>query len=247
MDENIRLPDSAYNCILTEDESYDIFENRILNNEEDEDLQHVLLESRKEYLKKNNITNEKKLKLKLINELNKLIIIFESLTDNKLKEIIICKIRSYINLEIEKIVLNFDIYDEIIEFIKNKYTYHNKNEILELFVCNDEIERQNYLAILELSKETYQNEQEEKIKKENELNRRKELFSLINKKLISLSKYDTNILELKKNIQNNIDNYTNGINNFILLNNKDKNKFINFIDSIRIDNIVKNEIIKLIN
>ena len=65
-------------------------------------------------------------------------------------------------------------------------------------------------------------------------------------KLSSLSNFDKNISELKKNIDPKIRDFINGKSYTLKLNEDETINFINFIDSIRIENERKNEILKLI-
>ena len=259
IEDEIRPPRASYKDRLVEEEPYNIFENNLLLNEDiDDDLMKVMLESRKEYLDKyEQKNNEQQNILNKINEnkilLDELINIINTLTSIQTKNKLKSSIDRYINLESENIILEFDIYDEIIEFVNNNYKSNNKQDIIKLFICDNEEERINYLNLLELSKKTH--EDEEKIKKEKEeiekqeifeLNRRNELFLKINLKLSSLSNFDKNISELKKNIDPKIRDFINGKSYTLKLNEDETINFINFIDSIRIENERKNEILKLI-
>jgi hypothetical protein len=254
----IRPPIPTYNDRLINDE-YNIFEDRFeMNDENDDILQQAILESKKEYLDKCEEKKNYKVIMKdKIDENIKLLIelldIINLLENSFIKNIIKIRIEDYINLENENIVLEYDIYDEIIEHINNNYKSSNKQDILKLFVCDDEEERQNYLNLIELSKQTH--EEEENIKKEKEeierqqiieLNRRNELFLKINLKLLSLSNFDKNILELKKRIEPKIRDFIDGKNYTLKLNKNDTINFISFLDSIRIENETKNKILKLI-
>jgi hypothetical protein len=260
IEEEIREPIASYTDRLVEEEPYNIFEEMILSNDDiDEDLRQVMLESRKEYLDKyEKKSNDEQIILNKINEnkvlVNELINIINLLSNIQIKNRLKSRIDRYINLESENIILEFDIYDEIIEFINNNYKSGNKEDILKLFVCDNEEERQNYLNLLELSKKTYEEEEIQKKEKEEiekqqifELNRRNELFLKINLKLSSLSNFDKNILDLKNKIDPKIRDYINGKNYTLKLNEDDTINFISFIDSIRIESKIKNEILKLIH
>ena len=214
-----------------------------------------MLESRKEYLdNQEKKINQEQIIFNKINEnkilLIELIDIINLLKNLQIKNRLKSRIDRYINLESENIILEFDIYDEIIEHINNNYKSKNKKDILKLFICDNEEERLNYLNLLELSKKTY--DEEEKIKEEIEkkqifeLNRRNELFLKINLKLSSLSNFDKNILELKKKIDPKIRDYIDGNSYTLNLNEDETINFISFLDSIRIENEIKNEILKLI-
>ncbi len=210
LEENIRPPIASYRDRLVEEEPYNIFENRLLLNEDiDEDLMQVILESRKEYLdKQEKKNNQEELISNKVNEnkivLDELINIINLLSNIQIKNRLKTRIDRYINLESENIVIEFDIYDEIIEHINNNYKCDNKDDIIKLFICDNEEERQNYLNLLELSKKTYENEEKQKKEKEEieekqilELNRRNELFLKINLKLSSLSNFDKNIFRIR--------------------------------------------------
>ena len=255
-EEEVRAPIPSYTDKLVEEEEYNIFEDRLLLNDDiDDDLKQVMLESRKEYLdNQEKKINQEQIIFNKINEnkilLIELIDIINLLKNLQIKNRLKSRIDRYINLESENIILEFDIYDEIIEHINNNYKSKNKKDILKLFICDNEEERLNYLNLLELSKKTY--DEEEKIKEEIEkkqifeLNRRNELFLKINLKLSSLSNFDKNILELKKKIDPKIRDYIDGNSYTLNLNEDETINFISFLDSIRIENEIKNEILKLI-
>jgi len=257
-EEYVRPPIPIYNDRLINDE-YNILEDRIgVNDELDDILQQAILESKKAYLDKcEEKKNYKNMMKDRIDENIKLLIelldIINLLENSFIKNSIKIKIEDYINLENENIVLEYDIYDEIIEHINNNYKSDNKEEILKLLVCDDEEERQNYLNLLELSKQTHEEEEKQKKEKEEiekqqilELNRRNDLFLKINLKLSSLSNFDKNILELKKRIEPKIKDFLDGKTSKLNLNEDDTTNFISFLDSIRIENERKIEILKLI-
>jgi hypothetical protein len=259
IEDEIRPPIASYKDRLVEEESYNIFENNLLLNEDiDEDLMQVMLESRKEYLdKQEKKNNQEELILNKVNEnkilLDELLNIINLLLNIQIKNRLKTRIDRYINLESENIVIEFDIYDEIIEHINNNYKSKNKDDIIKLFICDNEEERQNYLNLLEFSKKTHEEEEKQKKEKEEiekqqilELNRRNELFLKINLKLSSLSNFDKNILELKKRIEVKIRDFIDGKSYTLNLNEDDTINFISFLDSIRIENERKNEILKLI-
>jgi hypothetical protein len=259
LEENIRPPIASYKDRLVEEEPYNIFEDRLLLNQDiDEDLMQVMLESRKEYLdKQEKKNNQQQLILNKINEnkilLEELLNIIDLLSNIQIKNRLKTRIDRYINLESENIILEFDIYDEVIEHINNNYKSDNKEEILKLLVCDDEEERQNYLNLLELSKQTHEQEEKQKKEKEEiekqqilELNRRNELFLKINLKLSSLSNFDKNIFELKNKIDPKIRDFMDGKTHKLNLDKDDTTNFISFLDSIRIENERKDKILKLI-
>jgi hypothetical protein len=232
IEEEIRQPIPSYTDRLVEEEPYNIFEEMILSNDNmDEDLRHVMLESRKEYLDKHaKKNNEEQNILNKINKnkilLDELINVINLLSNIQIKNRLKSRINRYINLESENIILEFDIYDEMIEHINNNYKSENKEDILKLFICDNEEERLNYLNLLELSKKTYEEEEKQKKEKEEiekqkilELNRRNELFLKINLKLSSLSIFDKNILELKNKINPKIRDFIDG-KSYTLNNNK---------------------------
>jgi hypothetical protein len=257
-EEYVRPPIPIYNDRLINDE-YNILEDRIgVNDELDDILQQAILESKKAYLDKcEEKKNYKNMMKDRIDENIKLLIelldIISLLENSFIKNSIKIRIEDYINLESENIVLEYDIYDEILEHINNNYKSDNKEDILKLFVCDNEEERQNYLNLLELSKQTHEEEEKQKKEKEEiekqqilELNRRNDLFLKINLKLSSLSNFDKNILELKKRIEPKIKDFLDGKTSKLNLNEDDTTNFISFLDSIRIENERKIEILKLI-
>jgi len=236
MDDEIEPPRPSYRDRLIDYNINNInyyIENEDENDSEnDDELRKIKIQSRKEYLDR--IESKIKERKKQMEELSKII---KTITNKKLEIYIDELIKQYINLEIKTIVLNFDVYDEIIDHINQKYTLNNKDEILKLIECNDEARRLEYLEILKLSKEMYTKEQEYQKYKEKlilEIERRKKIFLEINNKMIIISKYDSKILKLKNIIYNKIQEYINCEKDYIDIEDNDVTNFINFLGSIRI-------------
>lgn len=234
------------------DKDYD-FERSILeNNNIDDDMKKILIQSRNDYI------NDFTMKLRFDPEIAKrseLLKIFshelfkKTINNDMFKYLqlkIDKKINNYINNTIDIIELDFDDLYEI-EIIINEMNMPDdiKEKLLTIFKPYDIEQYNDYKIIIEQSKQEYIELEkkntllkEEKIKRETLLN-----TVLIN--LNKLSKLDNSIKILKDTIWDNITDFIELRVEKIILNDNLRDDFIKFIKSIRMTVEDKNIIISL--
>jgi len=251
-EENIREPIPAYTDNLFDNniynESYDEFKKRVnKDNSIDKRLKKVLLQSREDYITKDK--NKQKKIEKRKNQINNII----NLIDNKLKLLLNDKINKYINLEIDTIELDYDIYNEIEEIIK-KMSNIEREKMLEIFMPYDKEGYLDYLEVIRISKDTY--DIENKVKEERE---KQELYikeestkrtNILSKLILNINKlytYDTIAKNLKDNLEPLLHKYINCELDIVLIDINLYEYFDKFIKNIRIEDNIKIQIKNIIN
>ena len=180
-DNNYPIPiPSIKEKLINDDDEFLSFEQQIFADTNiDSQMKKVMLQSRKEYIKKfrnQNKINQKISKQNELSELSKLFLIFNKEFDkaNKNNEftnyklILQNKINDFINGIIPDIKLEFEMFLHINNIIREFDIEENKKIILlNIIKPIDEEEYNNYVKIIEISKNCF--EEQEKLKK-NKLN-----------------------------------------------------------------------------
>lgn len=262
-EDNIRKPDTIFTeKIINDNTEEDPHIIKIMNdNTIDKELKKILIESRKEFieksLNKNNI-NQKKIKDN-INEINikdNIMILCEYLEKNfdKYYEEISIDISKYLSKNTTKIELNLINYNKLLEIINQSSFDSNIKNLLfnNISIKNnfDYNEEQDLNKIIEASKIEYENRiKEEELKNNLEIEKRSKNLDVFKKQLISLSRFDTDIMNIKNNIIDKVNNFLELKIDLIYIESKEiYNEIIKFISKIRITDDIRiylNDIIKL--
>jgi len=270
-EDNIRKPDTSFTeKIINDNTEEDPHIIKIMNdNTIDKELKKILIESRREFIVKslniNNVIkdniNQKKV-IKNINHNNikdNIIILCEYLEKiniedknfDKYYEEISINISEYLSKNTIKIELNLINYNKLLEIINESSFDSNIKNLLfnNITIKNNFDEEQDLNKIIEESKIEYENKIKEiELQNNLEIEKRNKNLDIFRKQLISLSRFDTNIMNIKNNIIDKINNFLELEIDLIYIESKEVyNEIIKFISKIRITDDIKiylNEIIK---
>ena len=221
------------------------FQNNIRNNYNyDSAMKDIMIKTRKEYIE--NLSNKllKENKENLMNNFFDKIKGYENKYLESRFEILELKINEYIhNPEVKEIILDYELYYEIYELLNKISDNLLKKKLHDIFKTDDLEKFNEYLEIIKISKNDYELLQ----KKNNEIKElRKKKFLSVFSNFEKLSKFDKSINDLKINISQTIEDYLLLKINNLEINEEYKNKFIEFLNSIRIEKNDKDYIINLI-
>lgn len=265
-DDNVRAPIPAVRMRLVDnnvnnnnnnvfgDETIEEFEERIMNDPNiDEDMQEIMIQSRREFLEKANQFNQanrinKSTKSSAVSELydndnfnNELIeragkisgfvIHLKNFKNKPLRVKLENKLQDYMNSSTDIIKLDNEEYIEYDEFFNNiELDSDNRDYIKKIIIPKNPDAFEEYKKIIEKSKEDYLFLE----KKNEEKKSRSDLSNIIYGYINKLSGIDKNIMELKYKLEEPINSYNNLRTNFIFLESNVYSDFIKFINSIRI-------------
>lgn len=267
---NIREPIPIVSMKLVNDIEYlentfNEFKQKILSDKNmDANMKKIIIHTRSEYI--NNLKNQIKESEK-INKNSLLFSMFKEELDKKASEskiyynykiILENKIIDWICDKINNITMEFEMCWDIIELINNLNVESNiKLQLLDIFKPSNLEEFNNYVQIIEISKNEFEKTRLDKIKlneiiqnaikleedKQNKINeinqieknKRINILEIIIFNLKKILVFDKSIDKLKTDLEKPFDDFKNLSSDNIILNHQIHQDFLKFINSIRIN------------
>lgn len=195
--------------MICEEDDFEEFKNKIMEDDTiDIEIKNIMISSRKEYIdnhkKKitfNNLIAERSsIFTSFLIKLNQMVPDNSCISENQ--SMIENRINKYVEGKLENIILEFEIFYEVICIIELlEITLDKKEKLSKVFQVKDVVEYNDYKMIIELSKKDYQELENKKKLNDEEKNNRKNLLDNLLKELKRFSLLDTKIMSLKETLE----------------------------------------------
>ena len=242
--------------LIDDDDDIDNFENFkksiLADNTLDNEIKQVIINSRKEAIKK----FEKKFELNMERTLRvgtiALLIVkiknnnFRKITQNQ-KDFILFQIEKWIEGDIKIINLDSDILYSLFELIDEIENYTDKNKIKNIFEPENKIDYLNYVDMMDQIKLSSIKEENDRINIQKYMKLRNDLLNELMFNLTKMSSMDPDSKLLKEQLTIPINKFIEFKTELIELDEDLKNKTLKFLNSIRIKKEDKENIIGLLN